>query len=241
VWFLRLNTTMKPLNDVRIRTALSLALDRESIVKNVMRAGQKAAYGLTPPGCAEGYETPSWLKTDLAEAKRLLAEAGYPGGKDFPKLEILITQSTSARSLAEALQEMWNKNLGIKVGVLSQDWGVYLDAMRNLTYSVAFSGWVGDYPDPTTFLNIWRTGDGNNNTGWSNAKYDSLVGSAENTPDYAKRVSLLQEAETLVLDELPVVPIYWHVNYYLPRPEVLNYRQSLLEHRTYKLMDLSEK
>jgi oligopeptide transport system substrate-binding protein len=237
-WFLRLNVTMKPLGDERVRRALSLALDRESIVKNVLRAGQKAATGMTPPNCAKGYETPRVLKHDVTEARKLLAEAGYPDGKGFPKLELLITQSSSARSLAEALQEMFNKNLGINIGVLSQDWQVYLDAMRNLNYGITFGGWVGDYPDPSTFLGLWRTGDGNNNTGWGSPEYDKLYAQAEVNPNYEERMSTLQRAETVMLNASAVVPIYWHVNYYLRRPDVLNFNDSVLEHRAYKALDL---
>ncbi|MBL9116174.1 MAG: peptide ABC transporter substrate-binding protein [Verrucomicrobiaceae bacterium] len=238
VWFLRINTTMKPLDDIRVRQALSLALDRQSIVQNVMRAGQEAAFGITPPGCAEGYKTPNLMRYDVARARQLLAEAGYPNGKGFPRVELLITQSGAARALSETLQEMWKKELGISVGVLSQDWQVYLDAMRKLTYGVAFAGWVGDYPDPTTFLGLWRTGDGNNNTGWGNPDYDRLYAEAEKTADYAERMNLLQKAESLMLEQGAVAPIYWHVNYYLQQRGVLHFHSSLLEHRAYKAIDL---
>lgn len=236
--FLRLNVTKPPLNDPRVRKALSLAVDRESLVKNVLRAGQQAAHGLTPPGCAEGYETPDKLIFDPARARQLLAEAGYADGKNFPKIELLITQSSAARTVSEALQEMWKQHLGIQIGVLNQDWQVYLDAMRKLEYGVAIAGWVGDYPDPMTFLSIWRTNDGNNNTGYGNARYDTLVNQAAVNPDLPSRFSQLKEAETLLLDEAPIIPLYWRVHYYLQSPQVKNFRASVLEHRAYKAIEV---
>ena len=236
--FLRLNTTQKPFSDQRVRRALSLSCDRESIVQNVLRAGQVASYGMTPPGCAPGYETPNLLTFDLNEARRLMAEAGYPGGAGFPKINLLITQTSAARTIAEALQEMWKKHLGIDIGILNQDWQVYLEAMRKLEYSMAIAGWVGDYPDPSTFLNLWRTGDGNNNTGWSNAAYDKLVNAAEVTADATLRMKQLRDAEVLLLTEQPIIPIYWRVHYYLKSPQVKNFHGSVAEHRAYKVIDL---
>ncbi len=232
--FLRLNVTRPPFNDNRVRQALGLAVDRESLVNNVLRAGQTAAYGLTPPGCAEGYQTPQKLTFDPQRAKSLLAEAGFPDGRGFPKVELLITQSSAARTISEAVQEMWKRHLNIEVGVLNQEWQVYLDAMRKLDYSIAIAGWVGDYPDPMTFLSMWRTGDGNNNTGYASKRFDELVNQSAINPDLNARYQQLYEAESLLLDDLPLIPLYWRVQYYLKRPEVKNYHSSLLAHRAYK-------
>jgi oligopeptide transport system substrate-binding protein len=236
--FLRLNTQRKVLGDVRVRRALALAVDREAIVSKVLRAGQVAAHGMTPPKCTAGYETPKMMRLDVPEAKRLLADAGYPDGKDFPRLEVLITQTSAGRTVAEALQEMWKNHLGIKISVLNQEWQVYLDAQRKKNYDIALAGWVGDYPDPTTFLNMFRTGDGNNETGYASAEYDRLVNGAASEADAAARLRMLNQAETLLLQDMPVVPIYWRVHYYLMRPEVKNFRASVLEHRAYKAIDV---
>jgi oligopeptide transport system substrate-binding protein len=237
--FFRFNVTKPPFDDVRVRQALSLAVDRESLVNHVLRAGQTASYGLTPPGCAEGYNTPKKLTFDPARARQLLADAGYADGKGFPKVDLLITQSSAARTISEATQEMWKQHLGIQVGVLNQEWQVYLDAMRKLEFAVAIAGWVGDYPDPLTFLSLWRTGDGNNNTGWSSPRFDELVNAALLNPDLTARFQQLETAESLLLDELPIVPLYWRVDYYLKSPLVKNYRTSLLEHRAYKAIEVS--
>lgn len=238
VYFYRCNTTKPPFNDKRVRKALALAIDRESLIKNVLRAGQKPALGFTPPGCGEGYTTPSVLKFDPAEARRLLAEAGFPDGKGFPKFDILINTMEAHRTIAEAIMAMWKQHLNIPVTVLNQDWSVYLKSTRDLDYTVCRAGWVGDYLDPFTFLSIWQKGDGNNNTGWSHPRYDELMQKSSLEGDPTKRMAMLHEAEELLLDELPILPIYWYVHFYMLHPSVKNWRPSLLEHRCYKAIDL---
>lgn len=238
VYFYRCNVTKKPFDDKRVRKALALAIDRESLIKNVLRAGQKPALGFTPPGCGEGYTTPMVLKFDPAEARRLLAEAGYPDGKGFPKFDILINTMEAHRTIAEAIMAMWRQHLNLPVTVLNQDWSVYLKSTRDLDYTVCRAGWVGDYLDPFTFLSIWQKGDGNNNTGWSHPHYDELMQKSSLEGDAAKRMALLHEAEEILLDELPILPMYWYVHSYMLHPSVKNWRPSLLEHRSYKAIDL---
>ena len=237
-YFYRVNTTKPPFNDKRVRRALALAIDRESLIRNVLRAGQKPAVGLTPAGCSAGYETPQGVTFNPAEAARLLAEAGYPGGKGFPKFEILINTLESHRTIAEAIQEMWRKHLNIPVGILNQDWQVYLDSQRKMEYDVCRAGWVGDYSDPLTFLGTMRSTDGNNNTGWGSARYDELLNLSSREPDQKKRFAMLREAETLMLDEMPVLPIYWYVHSYLVSPQVKNWKPTVMMHRCYKALDL---
>lgn len=238
VYFYRCNVTRPPFSDRRVRRALALAIDRESLIKNVLRAGQKPALGFTPPGCGEGYATPMVLRFDPDEARRLLAEAGFPDGRGFPKFEILINTMEAHRIIAEAIMAMWKQHLDLPVTVLNQDWGVYLKSQRELDYSVCRAGWVGDYLDPFTFLSIWRTGDGNNNTGWSSPRYDELMTKSSLEGDPARRMAMLREAEELLLDAAPVLPIYWYVHSYMMKPEVKGWRPSLLEHRCYKALEL---
>ena len=139
VYFYRFNVTKKPFDDPRVRRALALAVDRESITRNILRAGQKPATGLTPPGTLADYHTPEVMRFNPAEAKRLLADAGYPDGKGFPEFDILINTSEAHRALAEAVQAMWKQHLGIPARVLNQDWGVYLESQRSLDYQVCRS------------------------------------------------------------------------------------------------------
>ena len=239
-YFYRINTTKKPFDDVRVRRALALAVDRESITRNILRAGQKPATGLTPPGCGKGYETPNIMKFDPVEARRLLADAGYPDGKGFPTFDILINTNEGHRTIAEAVQAMLKEHLKIPVRVLNQDWGVYLESMRKLEYDLCRAGWVGDYLDPATFLSLWKTGDGNNNTGWSSPRYDSLLAQSFLEGDPTKRFATLEEAEKIMLEEAPIIPVYWYVRSYLVRPEVKGILPSLLEHRNYKAISIEK-
>jgi oligopeptide transport system substrate-binding protein len=239
VYFYRVNTTAPALKDKRVRRAMALAIDRDSLIKNVLRAGQQPAVGYTPYPQSMGYDAPQVLKFDVAEAKRLLAEAGYPDGKGFPKFDILINTSEGHRTIAEAIQEMWRKHLGIPVGIHNQDWQVYLESQRKMQYSVCRAGWVADYPDPYTFLSIWKTGDGNNETGWSSPAYDELMMKTTLEGDPVKRRGHLREAEAILLDELPIIPVYWYVHSYLRSPEVKNWKPSVIEHRCYKAIDLA--
>lgn len=238
VYMYRCNTKKKPFDNPLVRRALALAIDRESITRNILRAGQQPATGLTPPGCNPDYHEPNIMRFDPAEARRLLAEAGFPDGKGFPLFDILINTSEAHRSLAEAVQAMWKEHLHLPAGVLNQDWGVYLESQRRFDYQIARFGWVGDYLDPSTFLAIWQTGDGNNNTGWGNPRYDELIHQSFQEGDAAKRLQLLSDAETILLNEAPMLPIYWYTHSYLMRPEVKGLLPSLLEHRCYKAVEL---
>lgn len=208
------NTKKKPTNDPRVRRALTLALDRTLIVERVTRGGEQPATNYTPPNTG-GYSGPELLPVKvtpevLKEAKRLLAEAGYPDGKGFPKIEILFNTSEKHRKVALAVQQMLNKNLGIEVGLYNQEWKVYLDSRRKLNYDVARAGWIGDYPDPNTFLDMFVTDGGNNQTGWSNKEYDELIAKAARTPDEKQRFSYFKQAEEILLKELPILPIYFY-------------------------------
>lgn len=237
-YFYRFNTTRKPFDNPLVRRALALAVDRESLTENVTRGGQQPATGLTPPGCGIGYQTPEIMKFDPVEARRLLAEAGYPNGKGFPSFDILINTMEAHTIIAEAIQAMWKKHLNIPVGVRNQDWSSYLESQRTLDYTVGRYAWVGDYLDPSTFLTMWTSHDGNNNTGWKNAKYDELIARSFLEGDARKRFDIMQEAETIVLQEAPLITIYWYVRSHLVRPEVRGMLPSLLEHRCYKAVEL---
>lgn len=240
VYFYRINVTKPPLDNKLVRKALALAIDRESLIKNVLRAGQEPAAGLTPYPERLGYkDAPRVMRFDVAEAQRLLAEAGFPNGEGFPKFDILINTNEGHRIIGEAVQEMWRKHLNIPVGIHNQDWGVYLESQRRMDYSICRAAWSGDYPDPYTFLGMFRTGDGNNETGWSNARYDELLARSMTEPDAQRRFHILHDAEEILLDEVPVLPVYWYMHAFLLRPEVKNWWPSLLEYRCYKALDLA--
>lgn len=236
--FYRCNLTRPPLDNPKVRNALSLALDRESLLSHVIKSGHMPATALVPPGAHPDYAVLKRVRFDLAEAKRLLAEAGFEGGKGFRKIEILTNTSDTARVVAEYFQESWRKNLGIEVSILQQDWQVYLDNQRKLNFDIARAGWVGDYTDPFTFLSIFRSTDGNNNTGWANPRYDEIMLASTRELDLGNRMKLMHEGEELFLQEMPVIPVFWRMLSRLERPEVQNWKTSVISHRCYKAMSL---
>ena len=236
-YFYRFNVNIPALKDVRVRQALNLAIDRESVVENITRGGQIPAKGFTPQGMGR-YKTPELINYDPDKARELLAAAGYPGGKGFPKLSILINTSESHKTIAEGIQQMWKEELGIDVGIRNEEWKVYLDSQSNLNYEISRSGWIGDYMDPITFLTMWTTGNGNNDTGWTNKEYDALIAQAAREGDEAKRFDIMQRAETILLNDPPFGLIYWYTRVYLKGPNLVNWNPLLLDNHNYKYIDL---
>jgi len=226
-YFYRFNCSKPPLNDARVRSALAMAIDRKSIVEKVTKGGQPPAGYLTPHGVA-GYAPPDGIPFDIERARQLLAEAGYPNGEGFPALDVLYNTSEGHKQVAEAVQQMWRNNLNVQVGLLNQDWKVYLSSVNNLDYQIARGSWVGDYLDPNTFLDLFVTNGGNNRTGWSSAEYDRLVTEAARTADAEKRNELFHTAEQILLDEAPIMPIYTYTRTYLISAQVKGHYPSLI-------------
>lgn len=232
-YFYRLNVTRPGLNDPRVRRALALAVDRDAIVARILHGGQRPAHAFTPPGIA-GYTPAAALPMDYAEARRLLAEAGYPGGRDLPPLELLFNSSETHRVIGEAVQEMWRKELGVEVRLLNQENSSVLEARRAGNYQILRSVWIADYPDPGSFLDIWRADSGNNLTGWSSTAYDGLLFAAARTTDLAARNALFQQAEALLLEAVPIIPLYHYTHVYLCQPSVKGWHPTPLDHHPYK-------
>jgi len=236
-YFYRLNVTRPPFDDPKVRQALSVSFDKQLLVDKVTKGGQLPATGFVPTGIP-GYDTSTTIKYDAELGRKLLSEAGYPGGKGFPKTEILINTSESHRKVAEAIQAMWRENLGIDVGIYNQEWKVYLDSQSSLDYDISRAGWIGDYVHPSTFLDMFTTGNGNNDTGWANPRYDRLVARAQVASSEEERLGLLRDAEELLLTELPIVPIYWYTRVYLKDPRVQGWNPKLLNNHPYKYVSL---
>ena len=175
---------------------------------------------------------------DLPQAKRLLSEAGFPDGKGFPKFEILSSKNETGRQIAEAVQAMWRQNLGISIGVTQQDFTVYLTSQQNLDYDLSWSGWNADYFDPATFIDMWMTGGGNNNTAWSNAEFDKLLADAKQSPDATQRLAILSEAEKILMRDAPVLPVYYGTRTRLIHPAVKEWQPRLMDNRLWQYMDL---
>jgi oligopeptide transport system substrate-binding protein len=239
VYFYRLNTARPPMTDKRVRQALALAIDRESIVKNVVRGGQRPAYAVSYPGTA-GYSPEARLTGGPAEARQLLAAAGYPGGQGFPAVELLYNTSENHRATAEAIQQMWKRQLGIDITLLNQEWKVYLDSQHTTNFTIARAGWIADYLDPHVFLEIWVTGNGNNDTNWSNAEYDRLFHQALAAKDEPTRYALYQKMDAILVDECPVIPIYYYNRVYAMSPKVRGHHPTLLDNHPYKYIYLDQ-
>lgn len=210
-YFLRFNCSKPPFKDARVRRAFSLVIDKKMLVEKITRAGELPASSLVPPGTA-GYQPPPGLDRNAELARKLLADAGFPGGKDFPLTTYLYNESELNEGLAVELQGMFQRELGVKIILLRQEWKVYLRSMSNLDYDICRASWVGDYNDPNTFMDMFVTDGGNNRTGWSNAEYDRLIAEAARELDPQKRADIFRKAEHLLIsEESPICPLYYYV------------------------------
>jgi oligopeptide transport system substrate-binding protein len=210
-YFLRFNCQQGPFADVRVRKAFAMTVDKQKIVERITRAGETAAPGFVPPGL-DGHIAPEGLPYDPDRARALLAEAGFPEGRGFPLVRYLYSEGGLNEAIAVELQSMWRQKLGINVSLARQEWKVYLNSMNSLDYDIARSSWVGDYPDPNTFLDMFVTGGGNNRTGWSSKQYDALIAAAAREADPSVRLQILADAERLlVMQDTPICPIYFYV------------------------------
>ena len=232
------NTLSPPLDDIRVRQALTMSIDRKQITEKITKAGQLPAFNFTPPD-TNGYTAKARVTYDAERARTLLAEAGYPGGENFPIIELMYNTSEEHRRIAIAIQQMWKINLNVNVALLNQDWKVYLDKRDSKDYQVARAGWIGDYLDPITFLDLFVSTGGNNDTGWSDKRYDELIAKAATIAEQEKRYALLQEAEAILMTELPVMPIYTYVSKSLVSPDVRGWRPNILDQHPYKYISLT--
>jgi oligopeptide transport system substrate-binding protein len=178
---------------------------------------------------------------DPAAARKLLAEAGFPNGAGFPKLDILFNTNEGHRQIAEAIQQMWKRELGVNIGLYNQEGKVWTDSMRTMSYQIGRFAWVGDYLDPSTFLDIMASDSGNNQTGWKNAEYDALIAKAKQTADTAQRYALYQRCEEILAAECPIAPIYFYTRNNLVRPEVKGWYGNLLDQHPLKGVYLEPK
>lgn len=232
-YFFRVNVTRPILNSRLVRRALGMAIDRQSIVDHVTRGGQLPAFAFTPPDTA-GYTCETVFPYDPAAARQALAEAGFPEGRGIPPIEILFNTSENHKIIAEAVQQMWRKQLNIDARLVNQELKVYYDTRREMNYEVLRSTWIGDYADPNSFLNLWITDGANNQTGWSNPEYDRLIAEAGKTSDQAARYRAFQQAEALLLADAPILPVYFYTHAFLIRPAVKGWFPTILDHHPYK-------
>jgi len=233
------NVTHKPLDDVRVRQALSQSIDRERLARYVVKAGQQPAFNFTPPHTG-GYLSRARTAQDADGARALLAEAGYPGGVGFPVLSLLYNSSDAHAEIAQAIQQMWKITLGINIRLENKEWKVYLADTQQGEYDIARASWIGDYVDPNTFLDMWITDGGNNRARWSHSAYDELIDRAAHTLDPAARDEAFQAAEAILMEQVPITPLYFYRSKSLIQPSVRGWYPTLLDHHPYKYLYLEE-
>lgn len=228
-YYYEFNTVKPPFDDVKVRRALALALDRDTVVDKVIGQGQTAAYQLTPTATNGGVKnTPEWSTWDqekrLAEAKKLLNEAGYSESNPL-KFELLYNTNDLHKKTALAVASLWKQSLGfVDVSLINKEWKTYLDTRRNGTYQIARAGWCGDYNEASTFLNISKTGNSNNHGKYSNANFDSLMAQTLKpgvTPE--QRVDLYNKAEAQLDQDMPLLNVYHYVSPRLIKPYVIGF------------------
>lgn len=228
-YYFLINTQQPPMDDVRVRRALSMAVDRDKLNRTVLQGSNVAAYSITPPDTL-GYYPPKLFDYDPEKARALLAEAGYPDGRGFPPLELTYNTSESHRKIAVALQQMWKDALNIKVTLSNQEWKVYLDSVTQMDFQIARRGWIGDYVDPNNFLDLFITGGGNNNTGFSDPRYDEMIlRLAPRAKTREERYEIFFEAETILMEQMPIIPIYTYTSKHLIHPSVKGMPSNLMD------------
>ena len=236
-YYYLLNITKPPLDNRKVRQALAMAINRKNLTSYVTKGGETIALFFTPPDAA-GYTCKSGFTEDIAKARQLLTEAGYPDGKDFPKIQLLYNTSDAHVRIAEAIQQMWKMNLNIDIELINMEWKVYITATDTLKYDIARAGWIGDYVDPNSFLDMWITGRGNNRTGWSNKEYDRLLAEAANEMNKSRRYDLFQKAEQILMAEMPIIPLYFYRSKHLVNPSVQGWDPNILDIHPYKFVYL---
>ncbi len=228
-YYYLLNINKKPLDDIRVRKALSLSIDRDKLASTVLQGTAVPAYSITPPNTL-GYDPPKLFGYDPEKAKQLMTEAGFPNGKNWPGIEIIYNTSESHRKIAVAIQQMWASTLNIQVTLSNQEWKVYLDSVDQMDFDIARRGWIGDYVDPNNFLDLFISSGGNNSTGYADGIYDDLVlRKATKASSRELRYQIFHRAETMLMQAMPIIPIYTYTSKHLINPSVKGLPSNLMD------------
>ena len=237
-YYYLINTKKPPVDDVRVRKALSYSIDRDTLTRTVLRDTAIPAYSITPPDTL-GYNPPKLFSFDPEQARALLAEAGYPDGQGWPGLEITYNTNEDHRKIAVAVQQMWKDELGIDVSITNQEWKVYLNTVSQGEFQVARRGWIGDYVDANNFLDLFLANGGNNNTGYANAEFDDIVlNQAPKAASREERYQLFFQAETMMMQEMPIIPFYTYTSKRLIHPSVSGIYPNIMDSLNLKYVRL---
>jgi len=228
-YFYVFNTTKAPFDKIKVRKAFTLAIDREYIIDNIAQGNQLPAGAFVPPAIADVDTTPDFRSTggnyydpgkdkyqdNIAEAKTLLSEAGYPNGENFPQVEFMYNTEGAHKQIAEAIQEMWKQNLGINVKLSGQEWATFQQTRTDGNFQIARHGWLGDYVDPMTFLDMWTSYSGQNDADWKSTEFDAHIETAKTSSDRAVRMEAMHKAEDLFMNNYAILPIYYYTDLYI--------------------------
>lgn len=226
VYYYNLNTTVKPLNNPKVRKALGMAIDRQAIVDHVSQGGQTPAYGVVPGGIPDvsgdfSENAGKLFEEDAAAAKALLTEGlAEEGLSSFPDMVLTYNTSEGHKAIAEAVQEMWRKNLDVNITLENVEFQVKLDREKAGDFQISRAGWIGDYVDPMTFIDLWHSKSPFNDSRYASAKYDELVELAQSTMDQKVRMDAMHEAQQILMDDMPIIPIYFYTKPYTLKPYV---------------------
>lgn len=237
LYYYAFNDQVEPFDNEKVREALTLAVDRDYLVKSITKAGQVPAAMIVPPGIkdADGKTdfrdggpdvfdpSASAYDANVEKAKQLLSEAGYPGGKGFPTISIMFNTTQAHQDIAQYIQSEWKKNLGINVNIDQEEWAVFVADRNSGDFQVARDGWSADYSDPMTFLDLFVSNSGNNDSHYANADYDKLIADAKSTGDAEKRMEDMHQAEKILTDDYACMPLYYYTNPDLVSPKLKDY------------------
>lgn len=236
-YYYDLNVRRKPFTDIRVRQALNLSVNKEDIAYKYVGRGEIPAYTFVPPG-VPGYVPLPGPRYDPVKARKLLAAAGFPDGKGFPTITIYYNTLENHRNVAQAVQRMWKEQLNIKVQLQNEEWQTFQARRERRDYDVARDAWIGDYIDPSTFLDLLTEDTLNNHPGWVDPKYIRRMAEANAEPDERKRSRLLQEAEAYMIEQAPIVPIFYQALTYLKKPWVQGWYPNLLDQHPLKYVSI---
>ncbi|WP_028544058.1 peptide ABC transporter substrate-binding protein [Paenibacillus taiwanensis] len=221
------NNKQKPFSNKKIRRALSMAINRQLLIDKVTLSGELPAFGIVSPGIAglngeyRSEVKDNYFQENVEEAKKILQEGLQEEGLTTLEFDLAYNTNDKHKKIAQAIADMWSKNLNVKVKIQNQEWAVFLKNRTNLNYQVARAGWSTDYNDPMSFLDLYMTGGGNNDIGFSNPKYDELLKKAKTSMDAKERMDLMAQAEKILIeDEQAILPIYYYTSVGLTKPNV---------------------
>ena len=227
--YITFTVTRAPFDDVRVRRAFAYAADRTAIVQDVRRDGSRVAHSLTVPGSDHGYTAHTALSYDPALGRKLLKEAGFPGGAGLPPISLIFTPAHQGEQrILEALQAMWSRELGAHVSLVAQEEKVWLDTLRTKNFQLLMDGWSSGINDPVDLLQLFLSDSPNNDSSWASKSYDAAYAAAGSSATDAERAAHLQDCDAILIDQLPMIPLYHENNNYLVNPAIHGWQPNIL-------------